>query len=148
MNRILPVMIVILLFLPMSELISENNTLNLLTNSVWKMYSRNELGWIKMCTFDNCMMKTTVQYKGECTEKNYRFYLSDKVEIKFDESRMGVQKNGNYLVFEIYPDISDCRPGVYEIVQLNKTVLKLRIVKDLQIVTYVRVKKNDHDIKY
>ena len=125
--------------------ISQNNptTLDKLQANTWE--HKSSLSRTHTAVYD---AEQVVNYLNGEKSMIYEYYLSDRIDTVFDETKIGQLPNGKYLVKRSKTSIDDGiekevtvpnRFGVFEIKQLNRNWLALRYIKHRHSVKYKAV---------
>ena len=86
------------------------------------------IGWFYF--FSPKLALSVMRYEGQDRDQpSDWFYLSDRPEFEFDESKVGKTQNGKYIVRAKMKDIKDVT--VDEIIELTDKMLKVRTVTPL-----------------
>ena len=124
---------------------AQSTTLDKLTGTAWKIQLPNG---IKSGGYDdyaetfryNTTNRTRTIYAQKRDFSYYQpFYLSNTVEASFDDSQVGKNRNGKYLIVKEYPSDGIGRLSVFEIVRLNAEELVMKSLRNNVVLVYVAV---------
>lgn len=93
----------------------------------------------KFCmTFSSTIENDKFIYVGETISGDNSYYLSDKAEFKFDNDKVGKEKNGKYLIMK---SLENGKISCYEILELNESKLFIQHIKDISNKGYTSIFK-------
>jgi hypothetical protein len=89
------------------------STMALLTGHDWKMVANSELSAIDM--YDNSINTCNLYSFGKLISTlTGRYYLYDRIEVRFDESKVGMVFQGKYIILKTGDKVT-----VYKILKLD-----------------------------
>lgn len=110
----------------------KTDTLDILKEKSWELILPSpkecEYSWY----FTQDTVTASIFYK-ETVKLKYEYYLSDYPDTVFDSTRIGKNTNGVYILKREHN-----RLGIYKIVTLTPTYLKLQNMKDGNIMEFSR----------
>ncbi len=129
--------LLVILIIITSSAYGQSSTLDKLMAKTWEyQYPAGYDNSTSVKTKYSCCIQTTILYGrigGEYGTLDQSFYLSDNIETEFDDSKVGKNQNGRYLVVKGTHEM--LKISVFEILKLDVTEFKIKSVENSPIIS-------------